>query len=104
VVQEALTNVLKHAPGARAAVRLVYRADEVEATVTDDGGPERHRRETDPDRSAATTGHGLIGMRERAKLYGGTIVVGPRRGGGFGVHLTLPAPQRSARREDAVTE
>ncbi|MET7314553.1 sensor histidine kinase [Streptomyces thermoviolaceus] len=104
VVQEALTNVLKHAHGARAAVRLVYRADEVEATVIDDGGPERHRKEPDPARSAPTTGHGLIGMRERAKLYGGTIVVGPRPGGGFGVHLTLPAPQRCARREDTVTE
>ncbi|MBC2869899.1 sensor histidine kinase [Streptomyces mexicanus] len=104
VVQEALTNVLKHAPGAHATVRLVYRAGEIEASVTDDGGAGERGKEVDPDRMPKPGGHGLIGMRERAKLYGGTIVVGPRREGGFGVHLTLPTSEQAARRKDAVTE
>jgi signal transduction histidine kinase len=55
----------------------------------------------DPDRIRPQGGHGLIGMRERAKLYGGTIVVGPRREGGFGVQLTLPTSSQAARRGDA---
>ncbi|WP_109029329.1 sensor histidine kinase [Streptomyces rubrogriseus] len=100
VVQEALTNVLKHAPGADAAVELAYRAGEVTVSVTDDGpagGP-------DPDTPAEGGGHGLIGMRERAKLYGGTIAVGPRSEGGFGVRLTLPTPVQVARRGDSVRE
>jgi len=46
----------------------------------------------------------LIGMRERAKLYGGTILVGPRSEGGFGVRLTLPTPVQVARRGDTVRE
>ncbi|MYR58954.1 sensor histidine kinase [Streptomyces sp. SID625] len=98
VVQEALTNVLKRAPGARADVELVYRSDELAVSVTDDGGNRA--------RTAGTGGHGLIGMRERAKLYDGTIAVGPRREGGFGVHLTLPTPppEQAARRGGAVTE
>ncbi|WP_345668779.1 sensor histidine kinase [Streptomyces similanensis] len=130
VVQEALTNVLKHAPGSRAAVELAYGAGEIRVSVTDDGsGPgARHGREqgrgqgrdggrergkgvgmgvgkgVDPDRMRRSGGHGLIGMRERAKLYGGTIAVGPRREGGFGVRLTLPTSEQAARRGDAVTE
>ncbi|MER6982305.1 sensor histidine kinase [Streptomyces carpinensis] len=104
VVQEALTNVLKHAPGAAAAVELAYRAGEIGVSVTDDGRAKERGRGVDPDRMPAPGGHGLIGMRERAKLYGGTIVVGPRREGGFGVHLTLPTSEQAARRGDAVTE
>ncbi|MFF8591889.1 sensor histidine kinase [Streptomyces sp. NPDC015220] len=126
VVQEALTNVLKHAPGAAAAVELVYRAGGIRVSVTDDGrsrGGPRHEeghgaehsagsgepgrergRGVDQDRMPKPKGHGLIGMRERAKLYGGTIAVGPRREGGFGVHLTLPTSEQAARRGDAVTE
>ncbi|MFH8219607.1 sensor histidine kinase [Streptomyces sp. NPDC018057] len=98
VVQEALTNVLKHAPGARADVELVYQEGELAVSVTDDG---RNRA-----RTAGTGGHGLIGMRERAKLYDGTIAVGPRREGGFGVRLTLPTPppEQAARRGGADTE
>ncbi|NUQ95443.1 MAG: sensor histidine kinase [Streptomyces sp.] len=98
VVQEALTNVLKHAPGANAAVELAYRAGEMTVSVTDDG------KGVDPDRKRGRGGHGLIGMRERAKLYGGTIVVGPRSEGGFGVHLTLPTSVQAARRGDADAE
>lgn len=112
VVQEALTNVLKHAPGARTEVELAYRPGEIAVSVVDNGPgttPKdtegRGRRLTgkgvDPDRIRPQGGHGLIGMRERAKLYGGTIVVGPRREGGFGVQLTLPTSSQAARRGDA---
>ncbi|MFB6768759.1 sensor histidine kinase [Streptomyces sp. NPDC056337] len=104
VVQEALTNVLKHAPGADATVELAYRAGEMTVSVTDDGHADGPRVGADSDTIAERGGHGLIGMRERAKLYGGTIVVGPRGEGGFGVLLTLPTPMDAARRGDSVTE
>ncbi|MFD8199562.1 sensor histidine kinase [Streptomyces sp. NPDC003470] len=104
VVQEALTNVLKHAPGAHAAVELAYRAGEVTVSVTDDGPGDGRRQGADPDTIPERGGHGLIGMRERAKLYGGTIAVGPRSEGGFGVRLTLPTPVQTARRGDTVRE
>ncbi|WP_122616741.1 sensor histidine kinase [Streptomyces sp. Tu 4128] len=104
VVQEALTNVLKHAPGADATVELVYRAGEMTVSVTDDGHADGPRVGADSDTIAERGGHGLIGMRERAKLYGGTIVVGPRGEGGFGVLLTLPTPMDAARRGDSVRE
>ncbi|MFC9058301.1 sensor histidine kinase [Streptomyces sp. NPDC057074] len=104
VVQEALTNVLKHAPGADATVELVYRTGEVTVSVTDDGRAGGPWEGADPDTIAERGGHGLIGMRERAKLYGGTIVVGPRGEGGFGVLLTLPTPSGTARRGDTVRE
>ncbi|MEU6664479.1 sensor histidine kinase [Streptomyces sp. NPDC046727] len=84
VVQEALTNALKHAGPARARVELRYGAHELTVRVTDDG------EGADPARVPKGSGHGLIGMRERAKLYGGTIVVGPRSEGGYEVRLTLP--------------
>ncbi|MFE7467870.1 sensor histidine kinase [Streptomyces sp. NPDC057499] len=80
VVQESLTNVLKHAPAASAVVRIHYGEHEVSATVTDDGpGPTR-----------PGGGHGVVGMRERARLYGGTLAAGPGPDGGFEVALTLP--------------
>ncbi|MFF8677574.1 sensor histidine kinase [Streptomyces sp. NPDC015140] len=104
VVQEALTNVLKHAPGADATVELAYRTGEVTVTVTDDGRTAGPREGADSDTIAERGGHGLIGMRERAKLYGGTIVVGPRGEGGFGVLLTLPTPLGTARRGDTFRE
>jgi signal transduction histidine kinase len=99
VVQEALTNVLKHAsPTARATVLVDYLPHHLVVSITDDGTP------PDPATPAAETagirptgGHGLIGMRERARLYGGTVTIGPRADGGFGVHLTLPTSARQAR-------
>ncbi|WP_333763580.1 sensor histidine kinase [Streptomyces sp. IBSBF 2390] len=84
VVQEALTNALKHAGPARARVRLRYGAHELTVRITDDG------EGAIPARVPTAGGHGLIGMRERAKLYGGTISAGPRPGGGYEVRLTLP--------------
>ncbi|WP_181140671.1 sensor histidine kinase [Streptomyces sp. Ru62] len=84
VVQEALTNALKHAGPAHARVELRYETHELTVRVTDDG------EGADPDRMPTGGGHGLIGMRERATLYGGTISVGPRTEGGYEVRLTLP--------------
>ncbi|MEV5986204.1 sensor histidine kinase [Streptomyces sp. NPDC052051] len=96
VVQEALTNVLKHAPGAHADVRLRYEPHQVTVSVTDDG------EGVNLDRVRTGGGHGLIGMRERAKLYGGQISTGPRDQGGFAVRLTLPTSARATVRGDDI--
>ncbi|MFG2244303.1 sensor histidine kinase [Spirillospora sp. NPDC048823] len=80
--QEALTNVRKHAPGARARVTLRYLRDEVELEVTDSGG-------TEPLVLPDGGGYGLVGMRERAELIDGILMTGPE-GGGFRVSLTVP--------------
>ncbi|WP_069886560.1 sensor histidine kinase [Streptomyces luteocolor] len=98
VVQEALTNVLKHAHGAAAEVELAYRGGHIEVSVTDDG------KGVIPARVRTGSGHGLLGMRERAKLYGGTISIGPLSEGGFAVRLTLPTSARAAARGDDATE
>ncbi len=85
IVQEALTNVRKHAgTGATADVRLRYSSDELVIRVTDDG------RGAGP--GAPVAGHGLAGMRERAALYRGTVRTGPRPSGGFEVTARLPLP------------
>jgi signal transduction histidine kinase len=99
VVQEALTNVLNHTQHADAEVRLHYRQHELTVTVTDNGTDSRtdNGDGLNPVRVPAGGGHGLIGMRERAKLYGGTINVGPRPEGGFAVRLTLPTSTTGAR-------
>ncbi|MFE3862041.1 sensor histidine kinase [Streptomyces goshikiensis] len=87
VVQEALTNVVKHAGASRVSVRLEYGARELAVTVTDDGrGPASGGRGS----GAAPGGHGLIGIRERAAAHGGTAVAGPGPGGsGFEVRVVL---------------
>jgi signal transduction histidine kinase len=82
IVQEALTNVVKHAPGAAATVRVRYGQDELELEITDLGG-----RAGDGSLSG---GHGLVGMRERVALYGGRFSAGPNDPGGFTVRATLP--------------
>ncbi|MEW2622959.1 sensor histidine kinase [Streptomyces sp. NPDC048106] len=97
VVQEALTNVVKHAPGASAEIRLAYEAHQVTVSVTDDG------QGVIQDRVRTDGGHGLLGMRERAKLYGGRISVGPQEQGGFAVRLTLPTAARTAGQGDDTT-
>jgi signal transduction histidine kinase len=83
IVQEALTNVRKHAPGATAAVRLSYLPGELRLQVTDSG--------TSVPQQAAGTGHGLLGMRERALSVGGTFTAEHVPGGGFRVTAVLPA-------------
>jgi signal transduction histidine kinase len=82
ILQEALTNVLKHAGRAPTTITLGYRSDALELTVTDSG----ENRAV----AAAPGGHGLVGMRERAALFGGTLTAAPRNGQGFEVHAVLP--------------
>ncbi|WP_344570344.1 sensor histidine kinase [Streptomyces axinellae] len=86
VVQEALTNVLKHAYPAQARVTVAYEPRQFTVTVTDDGSGGQV-----PARQLPSGGHGLIGMRERARIYGGRLDAGPRASGGFEVRLILPA-------------
>jgi signal transduction histidine kinase len=80
IVQEALTNTLKHAGPAHAWVRVRFARDELELTVSNDG------RDADDDEE----GYGLVGMKERVNLYGGRLEAGPREGGGFSVSARLP--------------
>ncbi|MCT4354119.1 histidine kinase [Streptomyces sp. Je 1-79] len=91
IVQEALTNVVKHAGARTASVRLAYGDGVLEVVVTDDGrGP---RRGTRP----GSGGHGLLGIRERAAAHGGTAATGPGPGGrGFEVRVALPVPLPAA--------
>jgi signal transduction histidine kinase len=81
IIQEALTNVLKHAGPASARVVVRYATHELELEVADDGRGAR---------GADGTGHGLVGMRERVALYGGEFDAGARNGGGFVVRARLP--------------
>jgi signal transduction histidine kinase len=86
IVQEALTNTLKHAGQASASVCLRFGVTGLEVEVCDDGrGPLPH--------SDDGVGHGLVGMRERVALYGGTLHTGHRPGGGFVVQARIPAEQ-----------
>ncbi|WP_446680365.1 sensor histidine kinase [Amycolatopsis jiangsuensis] len=99
IVQESLTNTLKHAGvGARATVRVHRSGDSVQVQVRDDGAGRARQLEevTVAAKSGAPRlkipgGNGLIGMRERANVYGGTLEVGPAPGGGWQVHAQLPA-------------
>jgi signal transduction histidine kinase len=81
IVQEALTNVLRHAEASTAHVRVTASADELDIEVTDDGNA---------DNSGAPAGLGLRGMFERATVLGGRIDVGPIEEGGWRVHAVLP--------------
>ena len=103
-VQEALTNTLKHAPGAQAEVRLAYRPGAVELEITDDGRPAAVPQ---PQLTATRDGggpsggptggpgggHGIAGMRERAAVFGGQVSAGPRPGGGWQVRTVLPVTE-----------
>jgi signal transduction histidine kinase len=81
LVQEGLTNALKHARAERAEVMVRYGGGHVELMVTDDGPGGG-----DGDKG----GHGLVGMRERVSVYGGELEAGPRAGGGYRLRATLP--------------
>ncbi len=81
IVQEALTNSLKHAGGSQAVVTLAYGDGVLELEVADDGVGVLN---------GSGNGHGLLGMRERAAVFGGRIDAGPRDGGGYVVRARLP--------------
>jgi signal transduction histidine kinase len=83
IVQEALTNVIRHAGARRATVSLRYRSEEIGLEIVDDGAG--------PGHGPPALGHGLTGMRERTALSGGTLTYGEREGGGFRVAAVLPA-------------
>lgn len=92
IIQEALTNVVKHAGRADTTVTLGYRSDGLELTITDrgDAAPSVNTP------AGGMDGHGLIGMRERAALFGGTLTAGPRGDRGFEVHGLLPYDEQSS--------
>jgi signal transduction histidine kinase len=86
VVQEALTNTLKHAGASHAAVTVRYEPWELVVEVEDDGAG----TEPNGDLGSMGGGHGLVGMRERVQVYGGKLQAGRRRGGGYAVRARLP--------------
>jgi signal transduction histidine kinase len=83
IVQEALTNALKHAPESRVAALVRHLDGVLEVEVVNDAA-------SPPPARNGHVGHGLLGMRERAMLYGGEVTVGAQAGGGFRVHARLP--------------
>lgn len=94
IVQEALTNVIKHAgPLTEVTVRLTHTADDISVEVVDDGRGAAARNHDSLGAGDVETpggGHGLLGMRERVDVWGGTLEVGPVDGGGYRVGATLP--------------
>jgi signal transduction histidine kinase len=89
IVQESLTNVLKHAgAGAKAGVTIIRSGGTVRVSVHDDGAG--------PSGRAPGTAHGIVGMRERVAAYGGTLRTGARPGGGFEVEASIPLPEQEA--------
>ena len=85
IVQESLTNAAKHAAGAPVSVTIRYGPHDLDIEVVDDGGPA-------VPVAGGGSGQGLIGMRERVTLFGGTLEATPGSGGGFAVHARLPLP------------
>jgi signal transduction histidine kinase len=102
VVQEALTNVLKHAGPARTSIHVEYRPRELRITVSDDARP--------ADSGVACRqlpgagGRGLIGLRERIAIYHGELNAGPRAGGGWQVSARIPLEPVADGLEEARTE
>jgi signal transduction histidine kinase len=82
IVQEALTNVIKHASASRVDVALRYFPGSLELEVTDDG--------RGPSNNGKTAGHGLIGMRERAAMFGGSVSLTAGESGGAILHASIP--------------
>lgn len=85
LVQEGLTNVTTHAPGARATVRVDLTQDEVSVEIINEGSTPEHQQPL----PATESGYGLIGLRERVELIGGTLTAGPR-GKGWRLHAIMP--------------
>jgi signal transduction histidine kinase len=89
IVQEALTNARKHAPSATVDLTLRWRTDELEIDAVNDAA-------ASGDRGANRAGHGLLGMRERATLFGGDVRARPRPSGDFRVLARLPLDPEEA--------
>jgi signal transduction histidine kinase len=107
IVQESLTNTIRHAGPATAAVSLGYRHDELRVEVTDTGrGPATAASQGAGQATAAgqDSGHGLAGMRERAASVGGTVETGPGPAGGFRVAARLPLRGRPADPPDRTSD
>ena len=85
ILQEALSNTLRHAPGARATAEVVYEPDRLRLRVHNGPSPAGGERPSPP-----RPGHGILGMRERAAMLGGTLVAGPTPDGGYLVEAVLP--------------
>lgn len=85
IVQEGLTNVRKHAKDAHAHVRILYEPNQIRVEVYDNGGGTSN--------PAAVGGHGLLGIRERVTLLGGSVDARPEPDGGFAVRVRLPLAQ-----------
>jgi signal transduction histidine kinase len=83
IIQEGLTNALKHAHASHADVTIRYAADEDAIQVSDDGNGA-------DDSNVDGRGHGLVGVRERVKLYGGEMTAATANGGGFRITTSLP--------------
>ena len=94
IVQEALTNTLKHAAGATAVVRVAYHRESLGLTVSDTG--RGHGPAPGPMPRWERGGHGLVGMRERAEIYGGRLEAGPGPNGGFVVSARFPLERVAA--------
>jgi signal transduction histidine kinase len=91
IVQEALTNVTKHAGTAHAAVDITFEAGEVIISVVDEGALHRNGAVLRPDPGVeGQAHHGIIGMRERTAMFGGSLTAEPRQEGGFEVRARLP--------------
>ncbi|MDR6979831.1 signal transduction histidine kinase [Streptomyces sp. 3330] len=103
VVQEALTNALRHAPGHGTRVRVHHGEDAIEVEVTTGGAPARPAESAGPAVAAPRPlggggGHGLEGLRERVGVFGGELHAGALPDGGFAVRARIPAPAPAARR------
>ena len=93
IVQEALSNAMRHAPGSHVRLHLAYRPDGLALEIRNDAGPAAGRPGPGGQRgprAAGGGGHGLVGMRERATMLGGSLEAGPTGDGGFRVTAVLP--------------
>ena len=91
LVQEALTNVLKHAGGSRTCVTVEYGRADLTLRIVDDGAGADDRTRVD----LPSSGNGLVGMGERVRLFGGTLTTGAHPRGGWAVTAVLPIPASS---------
>jgi signal transduction histidine kinase len=98
VVQEALTNVVKHAPGSEAAVDVQVTTDALDVQITNASNGKV------PARLLPESGHGLTGMRERVTIYGGTLSTGPEPGGGYAVRARIPLEQGATILDEALLD